>query len=73
MIGKLCVGGDWACSNGDLEALGDVAVQLADFAREPLHRQLLALGALCHDDPDQASAAWLRLKAEVLGSVAPRS
>jgi len=35
VIGKLCVGGDWACSHGDFEALGDIAVQLADFAREP--------------------------------------
>lgn len=72
VIGKLCVGGDWACSHGDFEALGDIAVQLADFAREPLHCEFVALGALCHDDPEQASAAWLRLKAEVLGGVAPR-
>lgn len=70
-IGKLCVGGDWACANGDLEALGDVAVQLADYAHEPLHCELVALSALCHSDPERVSAAWIRLKLQVLGSVAP--
>jgi hypothetical protein len=71
MIGKLCVGGDWACANGDLEALGDVAVQLADFAHEPLHCELVALSGLCHTDPERASAAWMRLKSQVLKDVAP--
>jgi hypothetical protein len=70
-IGKLCVGGDWACAHGDLEALGDVAVQLADYVREPLHRELVALCALCHDAPDRASAVWMRLKTQVLCGVAP--
>lgn len=27
--GELCVGGDWACTNGDLETLGYVAGHLA--------------------------------------------
>lgn len=69
-IGKLCVGGDWACAHGDLEALCAVAVQLADFTREPLHRELVALCALCHHDPDQAAAVWMRLKPQVLCGVA---
>jgi hypothetical protein len=71
MIGKLCVGGDWACANGDLEALGDVAVQLADLAHEPLHCELVALSELCHSDPERAAAAWMRLKSQVLKDVAP--
>jgi hypothetical protein len=70
-IGKLCVGGDWACANGDLEALGDVAVQLADFTLEPLHHELVALSALCRSDPERVSAAWMRLKLQVLLDVAP--
>ncbi|HET7505941.1 MAG TPA: hypothetical protein VFK02_33205 [Kofleriaceae bacterium] len=71
LIGKLCVGGDWACANGDLEALGDVAVQLAGYAHEPLHCELVALSELCHSDPERASATWMRLKPEVLRDVAP--
>ena len=71
IIGKLCVGGDWACAHGDLEALGNIAVQLADYTYEPLHYQLVALSALCHSDPDRVSAAWIRLKSQVLGDVAP--
>jgi len=70
-IGKLCVGGDWACANGDLEALGNVAAQLADFAREPLHHELVALSALCRSDPELVSEAWIRLKLQVLLGVAP--
>ena len=70
-IGKLCVGGDWACAHGDLEALGDIAVQLAGYALEPLHCELVALSALCHSDPEGVSAAWLRLRPQVLQGVAP--
>lgn len=65
-IGKLCVGGDWACAHGDLEALGDIAVHLADYTYEPLHCELVALSALCQSDPEQAAAAWVRLKDQVL-------
>jgi hypothetical protein len=65
-IGKLCVGGDWACAHGDLEALGDIAVQLADYAREPLHCELVALCGLCRSDPERVSAIWMRLKTRVL-------
>ncbi len=61
-IGVLCVGGDWACANGDLEALAYVALGLAKHTREPLHRELVALAHTCRSDPDAAAAAWLRLK-----------
>lgn len=66
MIGKLCVGGDWACAHGDLEALGDVAVHLSSYAREPLDCELVALSELCRSDPEQATATWVRLKDQVL-------
>jgi len=65
-IGKLCVGGDWACAHGDLEALGDVAAHLANYTYEPLHCELVALSQLCHSDPERATATWLRLKDQVL-------
>jgi len=72
-IGQLCVGGDWACAHGELEALGDVAERLADYTREPLHRELVELSMLCHSDPQQATALWTRLKTQVLEDVAPSS
>lgn len=70
-IGQLCVGGDWACAHGELEALGDVAERLADYTREPLHHELVELSMLCHSDPQQATALWTRLKPQVLQGVAP--
>ncbi|HEY0478609.1 MAG TPA: hypothetical protein VGD37_13920 [Kofleriaceae bacterium] len=71
-VGKLCVGGDWACAHGDLEALGDVASRLVRCTPEPLHKDLAGLCALCSADPDQASAAWVRLKNRVLQTL-PRA
>ncbi len=65
-IGELCVGGDWACSNGDLEALGNIARQLAAYAHEPLHCKLAVLADMCRLDPDHAVAAWMRLKKQIL-------
>lgn len=70
-VGKLCVGGDWACANGDLEALGDIASRLVGCTPEPLHCELVGLSELCRTDPDQATAVWVRLKGRVLQSVAP--
>jgi hypothetical protein len=70
-IGKLCMGGDWACAHGDLEALGDIAARLAGYAGEPLHRELVALSSQCRNDPDGATAAWVRLKNQVLQTAAP--
>jgi hypothetical protein len=69
MIGKLCLGGDWACANGDLGALGDIAERLITCSPEALHRELTGLSDLCRRDPDRASAAWVQLKTRVLGSV----
>jgi hypothetical protein len=61
-IGKLCVGGDWACANGDVEALGDVARQLSECAFEPLRCQLRALVELCSRAPEHAIGEWRRIK-----------
>ncbi len=69
MIGKLCLGGDWACANGDLGALGDIADRLITCSPETLHCELAGLSALCRHDPDRATAAWVQLKNRVLGSV----
>jgi hypothetical protein len=71
MIGKLCLGGDWACANGDLGALGDIAERLITCSPETLHCELARLSALCRGDPDHAAAAWVQLKNCVLGSVPP--
>lgn len=65
-IGQLCVGGDWACTNGDLETLGYIAGRLAWCVREPLHCELATLAEICRCDPDRAVAAWMRLKDQVL-------
>jgi hypothetical protein len=69
MIGKLCLGGDWACANGDLGALGDIAERLITCSPKTLHRELVGLSDLCRHDPDRAAAAWVQLKNRVLGSV----
>lgn len=65
-VGELCVGGDWACSNGDLEALGYVAGRLSSYADEPLRWELTSLAEICRCDPDRAVAVWIRLKQQVL-------
>jgi hypothetical protein len=64
-IGELCVGGDWACANGDLEALGEVARQLSECTLEPLRGEVLAVVDLCCRDPEHAIAEWRRLKDEL--------
>ena len=69
MIGKLCLGGDWACANGDLGALGDIAERLLTCSPQALHRELAGLSDLCRHDPDRAAAAWVQLKNRVLCSV----
>lgn len=61
-IGKLCVGGDWACANGDLGGLRYVAQQLADYVPEAIHCELVTLAAACETDPDGAVALWISLK-----------
>ncbi|HEY5922230.1 MAG TPA: hypothetical protein VIV11_11190 [Kofleriaceae bacterium] len=62
MIGKLCVGGAWACAHGDFGGLRFVAQQLSVYVPEPFHGELVALACLCNDDPDRAAALWNRLK-----------
>lgn len=66
-IGELCVDGDWACASGDLEALETIARQLATYVHEPLHCKLAVLADMCRLDPDNAVAAWMHLKEQILG------
>ena len=61
-IGKLCVGGDWACAHGDLGALRHIARSLALHAEEPMHCELLELAEACRCDPDTAVARWMQIK-----------
>jgi hypothetical protein len=61
-IGKLCVGGDWACAHGDFAGLRQVARELADHALEPIHCELVELASACNSDPDRAAALWQELK-----------
>lgn len=67
-IGQLCFGGDWACTQGDSETLGYIALQLAETVNEPLHCELVALAELCAHDPDRATAAWFELKERIQGA-----
>ena len=64
-IGKLCVGGDWASAHGDFAGLRYVARQLADYAPEPIHGELVELAAACTTDPDRAALLWSRVKSQV--------
>lgn len=68
-IGKLCVGGDWACAHGDLGGLCDVARQLEDYVSEPVHCELEALAAACAAEPDRAVALWVALKDRIFREV----
>jgi hypothetical protein len=72
-IGELCVGADWACANGDVEALGEVARQLSECAFEPLRCELLAVVDLCSRDPEHAIGEWRRLKPELFETPKPVS
>lgn len=70
-LGELCVGGDWACSNGDLETLRYIASRLAAYADERLRSELAALAEACRCDPDRAVAAWMRVKQQLLHDGSP--
>jgi len=59
-VGKLCVGGDWACANGDLDSLGHIAGLLA--AKDP---RLVPLAEICRREPERAVAAWNQIKEAV--------
>jgi hypothetical protein len=61
-IGKLCVGGDWACAHGDLGALRHVAQTLAVHAKEPIHCKLVELAEACTWDPEHAVARWMQVR-----------
>jgi hypothetical protein len=61
-VGKLCVGGDWACAHGDFGGLRYIAQQLADYAPEPVRRDLAALASACANDPVRAIALWDRVR-----------
>ena len=61
-IGKLCVGGDWACAHGDPAGLRYVAQRLAVYSQEPLHCELLALAEACYSDPDRAVVLWPQIR-----------
>jgi hypothetical protein len=65
-IGHLCVGADWACSDGDIETLRYIAKRLVVVARDAsLHGKLMRLAEMCRRDPDNAIAAWTLLKSEL--------
>ena len=68
-IGKLCVGGDRACANGDVEELRDVAYQLADYLPEPMHCEIEALASACEAQPRRAPALWDALKDRIYREV----
>jgi hypothetical protein len=67
-VGKLCVGGDWACAHGDVSGLLDVARRLEDYMPEPIHDELESLVAACASDPDRAAALWDAVKNRIYGS-----
>lgn len=64
-IGKLCIGGDCACAEGDFVGLGCIAQQLADYAPEPIHCELAELASVCTVDPARATALWDRMKSRL--------
>jgi hypothetical protein len=64
-IGKLRVGGDWACAHGDFAGLRHVAQQLVALAPEPLLRALHELVATCHANPERAAELWRHLKPQL--------
>lgn len=61
-IGKLCIGGDWACAHGDFAALRHIAQQLATAATEPLHCALIELADACLDGEHRAGELWHHLR-----------
>lgn len=61
-IGKLCIGGDWACAHGDFAALRHIAQQLATSASEPLHCELVVLADACLERANRAAELWHQLR-----------
>jgi hypothetical protein len=73
MIGRLCSGGDWACANGDLDALGEIADRLVRCSPEATRSDLAGLAAHCRGELHQATLAWVQLKNRALRSASPMS
>jgi hypothetical protein len=69
-IGALCHAADRACGCGDLTALHDIAQELASYLPEPLHCDLLALGAAC-EHPREAIVLWTQLRDRVFRASEP--
>ncbi len=64
-IGKLCVGGDWACAHGDFAGLRDVVQQLSAYTPEPTHCALVELADACIAEPARAAELWEALKERI--------
>jgi hypothetical protein len=64
-IGKLCVGGDWACAHGDFSGLRYVARRLASNAPERIQGQLAELIAACSAAPERAAVLWASTKSQL--------
>jgi hypothetical protein len=64
-IGKLCIGGDAACVQGDFVTLRNVVLQLAAYVPEPIHCELAALASACTCAPDRAAQLWDELKTRI--------
>jgi hypothetical protein len=64
------MGGDWALAHGDLEALSDVARQLAQQVSGPLCLALTEVHDQCHSDPDRACAWWNWVRGEIASRAA---
>lgn len=61
-VGRLCVGGDWACAHGNFGGLAAVAHHLIALAPLPIQRRLAELEAACRGDPARAGALWNELR-----------
>jgi hypothetical protein len=70
-LGELCVAADWALSDGDLDALGEIVRRIADAVPDPLHCDLIELADACTHDPARAWNAWPPLRDRVFGVLPP--
>jgi len=60
-VRRLVDGGDWACSNGDVESLAHVARQLIADAPRAIQFDLVAVAELASVDFLVASSRWSEL------------
>lgn len=68
-LGALAVAGDWACAHAELDALGDLARDIAERVREPLHCDLVSFADRCAYDPQAAVASWPALREQLYAAV----